>query len=422
MNPDMVNKLHEMGLNPKVSTRPPGQNPYSAARAKRAAPAGAVVPAQPDMGQVQPDFANPSLSLETMNPQDPSMPSPLIGMPSMHPGQPGSEDLRTDKYNRDLQRGKTANVYQDPHSYDTHQNTVMNSPLMKKMAEGLDQERQLREQYLQNAANQEDLSPTMALADFLAKGKGTAQAGYRRPMNYDETVANIRGMLEGEQKSRGTMAQMALEQTGGLKSGQEEAQAKTSADLGREQGYKIPHPMMGGLMMPFNQANQFSKNYEANPGVKEINDEIANANKMEQLLANPNWYTNRALAGSAVKQMGFNKMTQAEFFTLGGGSQDLWNRASNLVRTGYNGQTLSPSDIQTIQDFSTIRKRAALAKREQIHQSYQQGLGSAMMNPGAAPGLMNQGDVQPDNSSGSTASERANAVADRIAEKMRSMK
>ncbi len=424
MGADSFLRAKEMGLNPDARRmmRPPGQNPYSIARTRSAPPQAAVpVQAQPTMGTMQPEFSQPQISSDPFEQGPPSLPMDL-SRPMREVGlRPGAEDMRTNKYSQDYSRGKNLNVYQDPTEYEQHLNTVMQSPLMQKLAESADQYKQLRSDFLKTAPQQSDLSPTMALADYLAKGKGTAQAGYKRPASYEDAVGHISELLGQENKARQMQAQLAYEQAGGLKKGAEEATNKTGADVMGQKGYKIPQPHMAGMMIPFNQANQFAKNYESNPGVKEVNDEIANANKMEQLLKNPNWYTNRALAGAAVKGMGFNKMTQAEFFTLGGGSQDLWNKASNMVRTGYNGETLSPSDIQTIQDFNVIRKRAALAKREQIHGSYNQGLGSMLFDPSRANGLMGQGDVQPDNAGAATADERSQAIASKLMEQMRGL-
>lgn len=384
--------------------RPKVKNPYSALRAPVA---------EPDPGQVQPDFAGMSgPSMDPMEQVPPQMSRALMGMPTMRPGAPGSEDVRTDKYSQDLGRGKNLNVYQSPLEYETNLNTVRNTPEMQGLSQGVDRMRQLREDFLKTAPAQTDLSPVMALADYVAKGRGTAQSGYTKPANYEALVSDLSGMLGNEQKARQNQAQLEMEQTGGLRKGTEEAQVKTSSDLGRQQGYKIPHPFMGGIQMPFTQGQAIAGSYEK--VAKDANDTIKNALDTRKLLANPSWYTSNALKGAIVRGIGVNRITQNELFLLGGGSQDLISQVDRAFQKAATGDGLLQSDRHAIETYNELTLKGAIAKREQIKQQMTQGYSGITVLPGQKVGEVMSGRDTPvsgQDASGGGDSEAARAQA-----------
>jgi hypothetical protein len=356
MMPDRIRDPRNLGANP---TRPAGQNPYAVARKK---PAGAVLPVRPDPGQTQPQFAvEPSMGADPLD-GAPARAAIFASRPRGFMG-PGAEDIAQDKFSQDFSHGRAMNAYQTPMDYEMHQAEVMNSPLMKQMADGIAQEKQLREDYLRNAPAQPDMSPVMALADYLAKGKGTAQQGYHKPASYEDVVANLRGMLGQEQKDRYNMTQLATEQTGGLKSGTEETVGKTGVDQGRAQGYKIPHPPLAGLNQPFNQFQQIGKAYEDQS--KHVNDTIRNALEMRKQLANPSWYTSNLLSGTVVKNIA-QRTTQTELFLLGGGSTDVLSQVQRAVQKAQNGDKLLPSDRHAMAQFNELELAGAIKARDQI--------------------------------------------------------
>ncbi len=285
----------------------------------------------------------------------------------------------------------------------------MNSPLMKGLQEGADRSNELLKAYLENAPVATDLSPVMALADYMAKGKGTAASGYHRPQNFNEMVQNISGLMEANQKNRMGIAQLTGEQTGGLKSGAETAGTKSELSQEAQQGSKEA-PAHVPMINPFTMAQSYGKDYAANPTVKEANDEVKAANETQQLLNTPNWLTNAGLKGMIIKGMGVNRITENEIKIYGGGSPDLWNRATIAIDRLTTGQTLSQSDLHTIQEFNTARLRAALGKRDEINKSFQQGLGQfTPFSPGTLGALQHAQDVQPLSPPPSAADEAARA-------------
>ncbi len=235
----------------------------------------------------------------------------------------------------DYGRGKNLNVYQEAPEYQQHLNTVMESPQMQGLSQGVEQMKQLRGDFLRNMPQQTDLSPVMALADFLSKGKGNAQAAYKRPSSYEDVTSRISGLLGEEQKARQQTAQLAYEQAGGLKKGTEEAQIKTGMDTGRDQGYKIPQPHQAAIMVPFNQGQAIGNTYEK--VAKDANDAIRTALETRKKLENPGWYTSNALKGSIVQSIGVNRITQNELFLLGGGSQDFLSQVDRAFQKASSG-------------------------------------------------------------------------------------
>lgn len=379
MMPDRYLDTKSRLATPKVKA----PNPYSRARA-------VPVPAQAVAGDVQPVFQNQSL--DPMEMQPPGMP-PALTSPMRDIGlHPGAEDMRTNKFSKDYSRGKNLNVYQDAGEYQKHLDTVSNTEMMQGIAQGIDRMKQLRSDFLATAPQQSDLSPTMALADFLAKGKGTAQSGYKRPANYEDLVSHISGMLGEEQKARQGMAQLAYEQAGGLKKGQEEAQSKTGVDEVGQKGYKIPQPRMQGIMMPFQQAQGIGSSYEK--VAKDANDTIKSALETRKLLANPNWYTSNALKGSMVRSMGVNRITQNELVMFAGGSHDLISQVERGLQKAASGDSLLQSDRHAIEQYNELMLKGALDKRDEIHKQMGAGYnGVTMLSPDKVGQVMTGRDV-----------------------------
>ncbi len=383
------------------------QNPYAAARAPASfGPAIEAPPASADQGapisQSQPNFAAaPTISMDPMQAAAPEAPLSLATPP--RPNYTGdrskvvglNEDMRGTKFGQDLSRDKQLNVYQDPAAYEAHMATVMGSPVMRGLTEGADRMAQLRADYLKNAPFQADLSPVMALADYIAKGKGTAQAGYKRPMSYDDMTANISSLLSQENAARAAEARLAAEQAGPLKSGVESAATKTGLQQEAQQGTK-EEPSHIPFMQPLTQGQTFLKGYEAVPGVKDANDAVTNMNRLQILLAKPNWYTDNIMKSEVLQGMHVNRVTQNELTTYGNGSQGLWNRGQVAMAKLEAGRSFSTSDIHDIKEFVDASTRAAIAIRDLKHKEYNDAMGPlTTLGPKTTEALLNTGEVHP---------------------------
>lgn len=369
---------------------PAPKNVYSSARSRpKAKPAArsAAVPA-PNPAPAQPSFPEATISLDPFDQSQLGMPAELIGLAPMGRG-PGAQDIRATKFAQDQSRGKSLNVYQDAGEYEKHLETVMGSGLMKDLAAGAERFKGLREDFLRNAPQQTDLSPTMALADYLAKSKGTASAGYKRPGSYEDMVKQLGNLMGDEQGARQNVAQLAFQQSGGLKSGEEQAQFKTGVDRERQQGYKTPQPrsQFPGGGNPLNQALAIQRAFQGLPPYKEAEGVLANAQSMLKALQNPSWISDQALRGQVLQGMKLSPISEKELAEFGRGSPELINRIKNMFTTVSSGRTLSPQDYKALEEFALRSSEYATHKMDIVQSKFAEGLGPYAIGVGGSSGI-----------------------------------
>ena len=366
MNADRFLELQAMGLN-SVAPKPQVEQPkkVTVKRSPYKPPPKATPIPEPSvsLGQVQPNFAAQSMiSMDPFEAGPAPMPASLLSMPAMRKG-PGAQDLRTDKYGNSQQRSASRETYQTPGDYYAHLDTVMNSPLMQQLASGADNVKGLRADFLKALPEgQVNLSPVMAFADYLAKGKGTAQAGYKPPLTMEDEVAKLASLMNQEQGDRQQMAQLGFQQAGDLKSGEEQAQTKTDADVGRVQGYKSPQPR-SQMVSPVGQANMagsFMRNFENSPVAKDSSQSLIAANSVRSHLANPNWLGDSAARAAIISAMKLAPVSNRDVEQITG-SQDLFNRFSQLTNRLARGDVFTASDRRTVEKYADyLQKKAAL--------------------------------------------------------------
>lgn len=241
MNPD---RLEEMKKRPELKS-----SPYAAARVKAKEKAAKPTPAQPAGESIAaPGETQPNLILE--DPFSASMPIPsgIQSMPVAYMG-PGAFDKRSAKMDQAAGREAQRHVYKTPDEYYSQLGTVMGSPLMQKLSSGVKNLEGLREQFLQHAPVQADLSPLMGLADFVAQGKGNALRSYKRPDDYNDLVSKLAGLMGSEQGAAYNQANLAMNQVP-LKAGDDSASTKAGVSQDRDQGYQVPRPASMGMMSP----------------------------------------------------------------------------------------------------------------------------------------------------------------------------
>ena len=228
-------------------------NPFSLVRKKgKAAPkAQKPSPAHPVPAEVAPIGQTQPNMLVMDDPFAASLPIPsgMQSMPVPYSG-PGSFDNRGQKVSQDAARQAQRHVYKTPDEYYSQLGTVMGSPLMQKLSQGVKGLEGLRDQYLQHAPVQADLSPLMGLADFVAQGKGNALRSYKRPDDYNDLVGKLAGLMQQEQGAAYNQANLAMNQVP-LKAGDDTASVKAGMDEDRSQGFAIPRPAsnLGGQIV-----------------------------------------------------------------------------------------------------------------------------------------------------------------------------
>lgn len=387
MNPDrfIEKKAREESYGPP--------NPYTSlqkrqeaakAAAPKSAPAKKSLPAKRAASialAAPPPVEVAPISLDPMDALPPAMPAALRGMPALKTG-PGAQDMRSDKYGQDHQRGKSLNVYQDPSEYFNHLNTVMQAPLMQDLARGAEGYKDLRTDFLKNAPIQADLSSVMGFADYMADGKGTARASYQKPGSYNDMVGKLASLMGEEQGARQQMAQLAFQQAGPLKKGQEEAQVRTQSETGREQGYRTPQPRSAssGGGNPLNQALAIQRAFQGLPPYKEAEKEIQIGQSMREIVRNPNWLSDFSLRGQMIQAMKIAPVSELEMKQFGMGSPDLFNKIRNMVGSVSSGRTLSPQDYKALEEFAAKREQYGRKKMEMIQTKFAEGLGPYSVN------------------------------------------
>lgn len=340
----------------------PKKGPYAVLRAK-STPAEPVPNPAPVPGLEQPSVA--------MDPFLAPRPQAAAGLTESPGRGPGAQDLLTNKFSDELARGKTLNVYQDPLEYNTHLNTVMGTKPMQDFAAALERHKQFREDFLKTVPNQADLSPVMALADYIAKGKGTAQRGYTKPASYEDLVGQINGLLGAEQRGRTAFVQAGFEQAGGLKSGSEEAQTKTGAQSGRTQGYKQPSPRSQN---PSTLVDSFYRGFQNTPIVKESINGISAAKAVQANISKKNWLGDEAARAEILKAMKLYPVSDRDAARVTG-SPDFFSRAQRTIDRLANGRSLTSEDQRTIQQFAEYAEKRAFTELNEAKHKYIEGVG-----------------------------------------------
>lgn len=346
-------------------------NPYNAARskAKKKAPPKADVPAPSagvDAGQVQPNM----LLMDDPFSSAIAVPSGMQSMPAPYSG-PGSFDKRGQKVEQGMGRDASRTAYKTPGEYYSQLDTVLGSPLMQKLSGGVKNLEALRDQYLQHAPVQADLSPLMGLADFVAQGKGNALRSYNKPDNYNDLVAKLAGLMGQEQSAAYNQAQLAMNQVP-LKAGEDQASVKAGVGESRDQGFQVPRPasMGAGMQNPLNQALALQRAFQNLRPYKEAEGVMAESQVMINTLKKPNWVADKELRGQMLQAMKLSPISEKEMAQFGSGSPDLFNKVRNYLTTGFEGRSLSPQDYKALEEFARAKFDYANKKMQAVQDRF----------------------------------------------------
>lgn len=362
-------------------------NPYAASRVKAKAKASKPTPAQPAGESIAaPGETQPNMIVMD-DPFSASLPIPsgIQSMPMPYSG-PGSFDKRGQKVSQDAARQAQRHVYKTPDEYYSQLGTVMGSPLMQKLSSGVKNLEGLREQFLQHAPVQADLSPLMGLADFVANGKGNALRSYKRPDDYNDLVAKLAGLMQQEQSAAYNQANLAMNQVP-LKSGDDTASVKAGVDQERGQGYQVPRPPNpnAGMQNPLNQALGIQRAFQSLGPYKNAEATRQSALGMLEIIKNPSWAADDALRGQLLQSLKIAPISEKEMTEFGRGSPDYGNRVRNAISRATVGRSLSPQDYKIIEDLAHKRLEYATKEMQAIQDKFVSGLGPY------APAFSNEG-------------------------------
>lgn len=367
---------------------PPNPNAYASARKKSStrAAAKAATPAPELVTGAGPGQSQPTFALE-----DPFLQAGLevpagITAPISTYGAPGSFDKRGAKAGRAQARDKSLTVYKTPDEYYGQLETVMGSPVMKNLAEGLEQYKALHENFLKNAPAQTDLSSLMGLADFISRKPGNALRSYQKPDDYNDLVGKLAGLMGQRQSAAYNQAQLAMNQVP-LKAGEESASTKAQVSEQADRGFAVPKPpsMGAGMMNPLNQALAIQRSFQGLRPYKEAEQMLTDAQGIMQTVKNPNWLADNNLRGQMLQAMKLSPISEKEMAQFGTGDPSLFNHIRNMTTKIGTGRSLSPQDYKAIEAFARAKAEYAQKKMGIIQDQFVTGLGPY------APAFSNEG-------------------------------
>lgn len=387
----------------KVSAYAVAREKSKKKEAKKAA-AKAAVPAPETVTGPNPGETQPSLMMDDPFLQ-PGLSTPAgITAPMNAYGRPGSFDKRGAKMGQAQGREKSLAVYKTPGEYYSQLDTVLGSPVMKNLSEGLERYKGLREDFLKNAPAQTDLSSLMGLADFISRKPGKALASYKRPDDYNDLVSKLAGLMGQEQSAAYNQAQLAMNQVP-LKAGEEGASMKTEVGQEADRGFSVPRPASrgAGMMNPLNQALAIQRSFQGLRPYKEAEEMLSSAQGMIQTLAKPNWVADKELRGQMLQAMQLSPISEKEMKEFGSGDPSLLNRIRNMVGTGLKGRSLNPQDYKALEAFARAKADYAQKKMGMVQDQFVSGLGPyapafssegirGLTQPAIPPSVGGQGD------------------------------
>ncbi len=225
-------------------------NPYARPKAKKPAPRRPL-PA-PSLSLIEAPSAPSPLSL--------AMPDPLeltpqlqgrqfLSTPDRSGARPGDTKINSLDLSQGMKTGKSRNSYMDEQAYKDLVQVAMNMPTNRALRGGIDDQQGMYEDVVRTMPQgMVDLTPLMAMTDAMT---GSNFAGsYKAPDSFADRAKLLSGLQDKTQSSRERLAQLVMNETGGIKQGQDEQGYTSGLDESQKAGFAVPReisPRIGGL-------------------------------------------------------------------------------------------------------------------------------------------------------------------------------
>lgn len=350
------------------------KGPYSAAKKKKAA-------GKPVAKRVAPSLAL-DVPVEEVSPLSLEMPEPLaltprltgrqfLETPSRNGARPGDTKINQLDLSQGMNSGKSRNAYMTGPEYDTLTQAAMSTEPNRALQQGIDEQSGMYEDVLRNMpTGQVDLTPLMAMTDAMTGSKFASS--YKAPGDMYDNVKMLSGLQDRAQSSRERLAQLIMNETGGLKSGQDEQGFKSGLEESQKAGFAVPQPhaprmgQMGGS--PVN-VRGFYNTFENSDTVKEASKLLQAANSVQGHLQNPNWLGDSAARAGILQAMRLAPVSNLDVKQITG-SQDLFNQYTQLVNRLSRGDVFTARDRQTIEKYNDYIQRKANGNLETAADEY----------------------------------------------------
>lgn len=226
------------------------KGPYSPSKKKAAKPAAR---------RITPSLAL-DLPVEEVSPLSLEMPDPLalgpklqgrkfLETPSRNGARPGDTKINQLDLSQGMSSGKSRNAYMTGPEYDTLVQAAASTAPNRALQGGIDEQQGMYEDVLRNMPQgMVDLTPLMAMTDAMTGSKFASS--YKAPGDMYDNVKMLSGLQNQAQGSRERLAQLIMNETGGLKQGQDEQGYKSGLEESQKSGFAVPNPpqpRMGGL-------------------------------------------------------------------------------------------------------------------------------------------------------------------------------
>ena len=330
------------------------RSPYSSGKKKQT-----VKPA----ARVAPSLAL-DVPVEEISPLSLAAPDPLalspqlparrfLDTPMRGNARPGDTKINSLDLSQGMNTGKSRNSYMSGPEYDELTRAAMGTEPNQALARGIEAQDGMYEDTLRNLpSGQVDLTPLMAMTDAMTGSKFASS--YKAPADIYDNVKLLSGLQDRSQNSRERLAQLLMNETGGIKNGQDEQGYKAGLDESQKSGFAVPNPpaqrmgQMGGS--PIN-VRGFYNTFKGSEPVKEASKIQQAAQAISGHLKNPNWLGDSAARAGILQAMRLAPVSNLDVKQITG-SQDLFNQFSQLVNRLDRGDVFTTRDRRTIENYN----------------------------------------------------------------------
>jgi len=374
MMPDTKARVIAAMAEQGVPVEPPAPAPKKAtsAMAKRA-PRSA--PLSLDLSPL--DITSPAgdspLSLE--------MPTPLaltsqlqgrqfLNTPSRVGARPGDTKINQLDLSQGTTSGKNRNAYMSADEYEALTQAAMQTAPNRALQQGIDAQQAFYDETVRGMPpRREDLSSLMAMTDAMT---GSRFAGsYKAPESYMGSRNFLAGLQDRTQNSRERLAQLLMNETGGIKQGADEQGYKSGMDESQKTGFSVPNPQRPSSGMGGSPTNVrgFYNTFENSDTVKEGSKLIQAANSVQGHLQNPNWLGDAAARAGILQAMRLAPVSNLDVKQITG-SADLFNQFNQLMGRITKGDVFTPRDRAVIEKYNDYLQKKGATNLEKAADEY----------------------------------------------------
>lgn len=304
--------------------------------------------------------------------------------------RPGDQRLNSLALSQNMGTGKSRNAYMNAPEYNTLVDAARSTEPNAALEQGIKGQEQLYLDILKAyPQGVQDLSPLYAMTDAMTGSKFGAT--YKAPETFQDRAKLLAGLQDQTQNSRERLAQLLMNETGGIKQGTDEQTTKTGLEEDQKAGFikPPPHaPSSGRMGNPANLAAKFMTTFDGSPVAKDAASGLIAANAVKSHLANPNWLGDSAARAAIIQAMHLAPVSNRDVEQITG-SQDLFNKFDQLIKKLDKGDVFTASDRKTVERYADYLQKKSSMNLEGAADEYSRSHGPMYgYDYGTARGLL----------------------------------